>query len=138
MKLNDFVKAINKQDFLWCKHRNIYGVVYDKCLLVFLENADSLNTRKQFKQTRNSKVLNETQEIQAINIKELTPAVRTGDILYEKDRVLERFSSDSMDMWFNQDLLRWFSPSVQYFFSRTAGIRSSFTLLKRIKSLLCC
>lgn len=116
MKQNDFIKEINTQDFLWCKSRNIYGVLYKGCLLVFLENADKLNTQKEYKQGKNSVVLNETKEIQAIDIKELTPAGRTGDIITEKDRILERISSGTMEMWFDAELLKWFSPSVKYYF----------------------
>ena len=133
MKQNDFIKEINTQDFLWCKSRNIYGVLYKGCLLVFLENADKLNTQKEYKQGKNSVVLNETKEIQAIDIKELTPAERTGDIITEKDRVLERISSEAMEMWFDTELLKWFSPSAKYYFFEDGWRKKQLYIVEKNK-----
>lgn len=133
MKLNEFVKEINSQEFLWCKYRNTYGVLYDRCMLVFLDNVDKLNTNKQNKQGKNSMVLSETKEIQAIDIKELTPAARTGRVINEKDRVLECFSTESMQMWFNQDLLRWFSPSAKYYFFEDGWHRNQLYVVEKNK-----
>ena len=133
MKQNDFIKEINKQDFLWCKNKSIYSVLYKGCLLVFLENADKLNTQKEYKQGKNSVVLNETKEIQAINIKELTPAGRTGDIITEKDRVLERISSGTRDMWFDTGLLKWFSPSAKYYFFEDGWHKKQLYIVEKNK-----
>lgn len=133
MKQNDFIKEINTQDFLWCKSRNIYGVLYKGCLLVFLENADKLNTQKEYKQGKNSVVLNETKEIQAIEIKELTTAERTGDIITEKDRVLERISSETMEMWFDTELLKWFSPSAKYYFFEDGWHKKQLYIVEKNK-----